>query len=182
MSWNRIASRRSSAKVAPSGADDEHLDAKAAVDAASQKLHAAIARGKARADSDSSEPSPGNTPRPQQGRRARAKARPAAALETHAELSSELGGSELRAIVESSGGTRTYHGATASTNGAASRVVSLCPAPGVAEIDRADSSDWSDFALFTETRAAFAAQNASDATPLLREPSSWASSSTSGRA
>ncbi len=168
MSWNRIASRRSSAKVAPSGADDDHLDAKAAIDAASQKLHAAIARGKARADSDSS--SPGNTPRPQKGRRARAKARPAA-LATHAELSSELGGSELRAKVESSGGTRTYHGATASTNGAAARVVSLCPAPGAAEIDRADSSDWSDFALFTETRAAFAAQHASDATPLLREPS-----------
>ena len=52
MSWNRVARRRSSAKVAPSGADDEHLDAKAAIDAASQKLHAAIARGKARADSD----------------------------------------------------------------------------------------------------------------------------------
>ena len=26
-------------KVAPSGADDEHLDGKAAIDAASQKLH-----------------------------------------------------------------------------------------------------------------------------------------------
>jgi len=177
MSWNRVARRRSSAKVVPGGADDEHLAGKAAVAAASAKLHAAIARGKARADSDSSssgtgkDGSPGNTPRPQRGRRARAKARPAAALETHAELSSsELGGSELRAKVAVSGGTRTYH-TTASNNGAAPRVVSLCAAPGAAEIDRADSSDWSDYALFTETRAAFAAQHASDATPLLREPS-----------
>ena len=90
MSWNRVARRRSSAKVVPGGADDEHLAGKAAVAAASAKLHAAIARGKARADSDSSssgtckDGSPGNTPRPQRGRRAKAKARPAAPLETHA--------------------------------------------------------------------------------------------------
>ena len=73
MSWNRVARRRSSAKVVPGGADDEHLAGKAAVAAASAKLHAAIARGKARADSDSSssgtckDGSPGNTPRPQRG-------------------------------------------------------------------------------------------------------------------
>ena len=41
MSWNRVARRRSSAKVAPNGADGEHLDAKAAIDAASAKLIAA---------------------------------------------------------------------------------------------------------------------------------------------